>query len=141
MKIRAPLQRRHRWPEWFGASAVVFALLLCTTASVGVTWDEPIYSQAAENAARWFGTLLRGGPGAAFEQSVFGVGWGLVNEHPPLVRVLNGLGWTLTRGILPRRPPIGSEAWRLPPSPSACWLQPPPGAPGRQPACLPRLRS
>ena len=35
----------------------VLALLLSTAATVGVTWDEPIYSQAAENAARWFGTL------------------------------------------------------------------------------------
>ncbi len=86
---------------WFGASAIVFALLLGTATSIGVTWDEPIYSQAAENAARWFGTLLTGGPGAAFEQTAFGVGWGLVNEHPPLVRVLNGLGWALTRGVLP----------------------------------------
>ena len=85
----------------FGVSAIVFALLLSTAASIGVTWDEPIYSQAAENAARWFGTLMRGGPAAAFEQTAFGVGWGLVNEHPPLVRVLNGLGWTLTRGVLP----------------------------------------
>jgi 4-amino-4-deoxy-L-arabinose transferase-like glycosyltransferase len=86
---------------WFGVSAIVFALLLCTATSIGVTWDEPIYSQAAENAARWFGTLLRGGPSAAFEQTAFGIGWGLVNEHPPLVRVLNGLGWALTRGVLP----------------------------------------
>ena len=42
-----------------------------------------------------------GRPGAAFEQTAFGVGWGLVNEHPPLVRVLNGLGWAVTRGVLP----------------------------------------
>ena len=80
---------------------VALALLLCTAGTISVTWDEPIYSQAAENAARWFGTLLRGGPAAAFEQIAFGGGWGLVNEHPPLVRVLNGLGWLLTRGILP----------------------------------------
>jgi 4-amino-4-deoxy-L-arabinose transferase-like glycosyltransferase len=101
VNTRAPLQRRHRWPVWLGVSAIVFALLLCTATSIGVTWDEPIYSQAAENAARWFGTLLRGGPDAAFEQTAFGIGWGLVNEHPPLVRVLNGLGWALTRGVIP----------------------------------------
>ena len=93
--------RRQHWLVGLGVAAVVFVLLLRTAGTVGVTWDEPIYSQAAENAARWFGTLLRGGPGAAFEQTAFGVGWGLVNEHPPLVRVLNGLGWALTRGVLP----------------------------------------
>ncbi len=101
MNTRAPSERRHHWPVWLGVSAIVFALLLCTAAPIGVTWDEPIYSQAAENAARWFGTLLRGGPGAAFEQTAFGIGWGLVNEHPPLVRVLNGLGWALARGVIP----------------------------------------
>ena len=89
------------WLVWLGVSAVVLALLLTTAGAIGVTWDEPIYSQAAENAARWFGTLLQGGPAAAFEQTAFGVGWGLVNEHPPLVRVLNGLGWAVTRGFLP----------------------------------------
>ena len=85
----------------FLTAVAVLALLFATSGAVGVTWDEPIYSQAAENAARWFGTLLRGGPGAAFAPNAFGVGWGLVNEHPPLVRVLNGLGWALTRGVLP----------------------------------------
>ena len=93
--------RRQLWLIWFGVTVVALALLLCTAGTISVTWDEPIYSQAAENAARWFGTLLRGGPAAAFEQIAFGGGWGLVNEHPPLVRVLNGLGWLLTRGILP----------------------------------------
>jgi 4-amino-4-deoxy-L-arabinose transferase-like glycosyltransferase len=82
-------------------TAAVLVLLLATAAPIGVTWDEPIYSQAAENVARWFGVLIDGGPAAAFAQTAFGVGWGLVNEHPPLVRVLNGFGWALTRGILP----------------------------------------
>ena len=91
---------RQLWLVWLGVSAIVFALLLTTAAAISVTWDEPIYSQAAENAARWFGTLLRGGPGGAYEQTAFGVGWGLVNEHPPLVRVLNGLGWAVARGAL-----------------------------------------
>lgn len=82
-------------------AVAVLALLFATSATVSVTWDEPIYSQAAENAAHWFGTLLRPGPAAAFEQTAFGIGWGLVNEHPPLVRVLNGFGWALTRGFVP----------------------------------------
>ena len=82
-------------------AVAVFAVLFTTSGAIGVTWDEPINNQAAENVAHWFGTLLRGGPGAAFEQTAFGIGWGLNNEHPPLVRVLNGLGWALTRGALP----------------------------------------
>jgi hypothetical protein len=82
-------------------AAAVLVLLFATAAPVSITWDEPIYSQAAENAARWFGVLVHGGPAAAFAQIAFGGGWGLVNEHPPLVRVLNGFGWALTRGFLP----------------------------------------
>ena len=101
--MNAPAQptRGQLWLVWLGVSAVVLALLLATAASISITWDEPIYSQAAENAARWFGVLTHGGPAAAFAQTAFGVGWGLVNEHPPLVRVLNGFGWALTRGFLP----------------------------------------
>jgi 4-amino-4-deoxy-L-arabinose transferase-like glycosyltransferase len=82
-------------------AAAALVLLLTTAGTIGVTWDEPINSRAAENAARWFDTLLRGGPTAAFEQTTFGVGWGLNNEHPPLVRALNGLGWALARGVIP----------------------------------------
>ncbi len=92
------------------ALAVVVILLL-SAGEVGVTWDEPIYNQAAENAVHWFGTLLRGGPGAAFEQTAFGLGWGLVNEHPPLARLLNALGWVLTRAFLP--PPTSHRAGNM----------------------------
>ena len=101
--MNAPAQptRGQLWLVWLGVSAVVLVLLLATAAPISVTWDEPIYSQAAENAARWFGVLVHGGPAAAFAQTAFGGGWGLVNEHPPLVRVLNGFGWALTRGFLP----------------------------------------
>ena len=62
MSVSARPAPRQLWLVWLGVSAVVLALLLATAATISVTWDEPIYSQAAENAARWFGTLLRGGP-------------------------------------------------------------------------------
>ena len=140
----APAQstRRHLWLVFLGVTVVVLALLLSTAATVGVTWDEPIYSQAAENAAHWFGTLLlRGGPAAAFAQTAFGVGWGLVNEHPPLVRVLNGFGWVLTRGSSRRRPCIASGVCCSPRSLSACWpRQRAALRVGRRPVCRCRRR-
>ena len=108
MNASAQPTRGQLWLLWLGVSAAVLVLLLATAAPVGVTWDEPIYSQAAENAARWFGVLVHGGPAAAFAQIAFGGGWGLVNEHPPLVRVLNGFGWALT----PRLPPGADRASR-----------------------------
>ncbi len=89
----------------YGTSLAVglftFALLVSTAGSIGVTWDEPIYSEAAERAARWLGLVIRGRLAQAFEPTTFGLSWGLVNEHPPLVRILNGLGWAGTRNWLP----------------------------------------
>lgn len=82
------------------AGLCALGLLLVTAGPIGVTWDEPIYSVAAENAAHWLGLVAHGDLARAFEQYTFGVSWGLVNEHPPLVRILNGLGWTLTRHVL-----------------------------------------
>lgn len=79
----------------------MFAALLFTAAPIGVTWDEPIYAEAAERAARWLGLIAQGKFVQAFDPYTFGIGWGLVNEHPPLMRVLNGLGWIVTRRLLP----------------------------------------
>jgi 4-amino-4-deoxy-L-arabinose transferase-like glycosyltransferase len=84
----------------FLAGSITFALLLATVRSIGVAWDEPIYNEATERAARWFGLLLRGDFAGAVNPYTFGVSWGLVNEHPPLMRLVNGLGWTLTQGWL-----------------------------------------
>jgi 4-amino-4-deoxy-L-arabinose transferase-like glycosyltransferase len=80
---------------------ITFVLLAATSAGVGVVWDEPIYVEATERAARWFGLIFSGQFGQAFEQYTFGISWGLVHEHPPLFRYVNALGWTLTRDWLP----------------------------------------
>ena len=80
---------------------ITFVLLAATSAGVGVVWDEPIYVEATERAARWFGLIFNGQFGQAFEQYTFGISWGLVHEHPPLFRYVNALGWTLTRDWLP----------------------------------------
>lgn len=90
--------------HWYAGTAfaiLTFLVLLFTTPEIGVTWDEPIYNTTAEAAARWLGLIVRGQLAEAFDPFVFGVSWGLMNEHPPLMRVVNGLGWALTRHILP----------------------------------------
>jgi len=88
-----------------------FLILLLTAGDVGVTWDEPIYSEAAERAAHWLSMMTRGESQTAWDARTFGISWGLVNEHPPLVRVLSGLGWALTRGVLP--PPTSHRVGAL----------------------------
>jgi len=87
------------WPM----ALLTFALLMSTAGDIGVTWDEPIYATCAENVAWWLKTLLRD-PAAAFAPEAIGRGWGLAHEHPPLVRVVSGLGWMLTKAWLP--PPL-----------------------------------
>jgi 4-amino-4-deoxy-L-arabinose transferase-like glycosyltransferase len=81
-------------------ATAVLVLLLATSGTVGVTWDEPIYSEAAERSANWLGLVVQGDLQQAFNATTFGISWGLVSEHPPLVRVVGGLGWALTRAVL-----------------------------------------
>ena len=81
-----------------------FIWIFSTSNAISITWDEPIYAEVAERAATWFGIVLHGKWDTAFDPMTFGFSWGLDNEHPPLTRVINGLGWALTRGFL--QPPI-----------------------------------
>lgn len=89
------------WAIGAAFAVLTFVLLLVTTGSVGVTWDEPIYNTTAEAAARWLALIAQGNFSQAFDPFTFGVSWGLANEHPPLLRIINGLGWALTRNLLP----------------------------------------
>lgn len=85
------------------ALAAIVSLFL-TVGDVGVTWDEPIYIETALRAMHWLGLILRGDFGRAFDPVTFGVSWGLNHEHPPLMRIVWGVGWVATRGFLP--PPL-----------------------------------
>ena len=79
----------------------IFALLFTTESQIGLIWDEPIYMTTGEQAIHWLGLFAQGRVGEAFADVPFGTGWGLSNEHPPLTRVLTGLGWWATRDLLP----------------------------------------
>lgn len=97
MNRRESIQQAGGWLT----GLAVFVLLLLTAGRIGVTWDEPIYVEAGERAARWLGLLLTGQVTQAFDPYTFGISWGLVNEHPPLMRVVSGLGWALSQNWLP----------------------------------------
>lgn len=79
----------------------IFALLFSSENQIGLTWDEPIYMTSAEQAMHWLGLIAHGQVGTAFEDVPFGTGWGLVNEHPPVTRLFTGVGWWVTRDLLP----------------------------------------
>ena len=76
-----------------------FLVLVLTANDVGITWDEPIYIETSMRAIHWIGLLLHGEFQQAFEPVTFGVSWGLNAEHPPLMRLVWGLGWIITRSL------------------------------------------
>lgn len=81
-------------------TVAIFALLFSSESQIGLTWDEPIYMTAGEQAIHWLGLIAKGQTGEAFQDVPFGTGWGLVNEHPPLTRIFTGVGWWATHGLL-----------------------------------------
>lgn len=98
-----------------------FVLLLVTEHDVAVGWDEPIYTENGERIVRWMGTLARGLLRAdlseALDPVAIGISFGLNHEHPPIAKALSGLGWALTRGVMPL-----PTAHRIGPMLLAAWL-------------------
>ncbi len=90
---------------------IATAVLFLTVGDVGITWDEPIYIETAQRAMHWFGLILRGDWQQAFDPITFGISWGLNHEHPPLMRVIWGLGWALTRDVF--APPLPDRVGAL----------------------------
>jgi 4-amino-4-deoxy-L-arabinose transferase-like glycosyltransferase len=78
--------------------AVALALLL-TSASIGVTWDEPTYFVAAESYNGWFHRLVFG-PHGVLNQQVVDPAWSVNVEHPPFDKEISGLIWGVTHSLL-----------------------------------------
>ena len=73
-------------------------LLILTSSSIGVTWDEPTYFAAAESYNGWFNRLVFG-PHGVLHPIVIDQFWNINIEHPPLDKILSGLVWGLTRSL------------------------------------------
>ncbi len=101
MILSGATKPKRAWAAGISFAVVAFLLLFLTSGAIGVTWDEPIYNTTAEAAVRWLGLIARGSLTQAFDPFTFGISWGLANEHPPLMRIINGLGWASTRDLLP----------------------------------------
>ncbi len=90
----------------FGLCAVYVALLLSTADAIGLARDEGIYVGAADAYAGWVQLLFRE-PGVALEQRSIDQAFRINREHPPLMKVLSGLGH------------LAHQRWLLFPSESA----------------------
>lgn len=102
---------RHAGMLGMAVALIATTILFVTVGDVGITWDEPIYIETAHRAIRWLGLILQGDWQQALDPITFGVSWGLNHEHPPLMRVVWGLGWALTRDIL--SPPLTDRVGAL----------------------------
>lgn len=93
--------------RWIAAAltVAVFLILFVSERDLGVAWDEPIYTMGGERIVAWLGLLgdglRRGDLGAALDPTAIGYSFGLGHEHPPLGKLISGLGWALTRAWLP----------------------------------------
>ncbi len=71
-------------------------VLVATSRDVGLTWDEPIYIEAAESYMSWFGLLLTS-PAQALDNEDISAYWAINHEHPPIDKVWSGLVWEISR--------------------------------------------
>jgi 4-amino-4-deoxy-L-arabinose transferase-like glycosyltransferase len=92
------VRARGRWLAWaidhgIGAALCVgyVAVLLATAPDLGLARDEGIYVQTAEVYGRWLELLWRE-PGAALQPAAIDQAFRVNREHPPLMKLLSGLG-------------------------------------------------
>lgn len=98
---------RERWgqvPTWrdhalgLGMCVLYIALLLGTADSIGLGRDEGIYVDAAQRYAGWLELLFKT-PGKALEQAAIDAAFTANHEHPPLLKLLFGVGHLAQREL------------------------------------------
>lgn len=98
---------RERWgqiPTWrdhalgLGLCVLYLALLLSTADSIGLGRDEGIYVDAAQRYAGWLELLLES-PGQALERTAIDSAFTANHEHPPLLKLLFGIGHLAQREL------------------------------------------
>jgi 4-amino-4-deoxy-L-arabinose transferase-like glycosyltransferase len=80
--------------------ACVTAIILTVTApDIGLTYDEPVYIQAAQSYTRWLGMLARQ-PALALSAKTIDAYWTINHEHPPVEKIWSGLVLYVARYFL-----------------------------------------
>ncbi len=79
-------------PAWAAGALLGLAaclLVACTTKDYGITWDEPLYFRAGRQITGWM---------AHPRLQTIDALWKFNHEHPPLVKMMGGLGCRLFTG-------------------------------------------
>ncbi|HET8933093.1 MAG TPA: glycosyltransferase family 39 protein [Polyangiales bacterium] len=96
---------RERWgraPDWrdhaigFGLCVLYIVLLIATADSIGLGRDEGIYVDAAQRYAGWLEMLFKA-PAQALTQQAIDSAFIANHEHPPLMKLLFGVGYLAQR--------------------------------------------
>jgi 4-amino-4-deoxy-L-arabinose transferase-like glycosyltransferase len=83
-----------------GLCVAYIALLLRTAPAIGLARDEGIYVDAAQRYAGWLELLVKA-PSAALKQTSSDAAFAANHEHPPLMKLLFGVGHLLQRELHP----------------------------------------
>jgi 4-amino-4-deoxy-L-arabinose transferase-like glycosyltransferase len=78
---------------------ITAVFLIITAGDIGLTWDEPIYIEAAESYVAWFGEIVTH-PLVALSSQGIDRFWTLNHEHPPVDKVWSGVVWSVARYFL-----------------------------------------
>ena len=94
---------KHLWPPKNGIIAIFLAcvttiILTVTSPNIGVTWDEPVFTEAAQSYAKWIYMLAKE-PARALNSATIDTYWIIQNDHPPLGKVWPGLVWLASRHV------------------------------------------
>ncbi|MCA9550674.1 MAG: glycosyltransferase family 39 protein [Myxococcales bacterium] len=83
-----------------GVALAYFVVLWVSAPSVGYTRDEGYYFKAAEEYAGWWGVLFSRDFTSAFSDATILKYFNYNHEHPPLVKLTQGLTYHLFHGLL-----------------------------------------
>jgi 4-amino-4-deoxy-L-arabinose transferase-like glycosyltransferase len=84
--------------HWKPGNVSIAILLACLTTilltisapDIGLTWDEPVYIQAAQSNTQWLGILARH-PALALSAKTIDAYWAINHESPPVEKIWSGL--------------------------------------------------
>jgi 4-amino-4-deoxy-L-arabinose transferase-like glycosyltransferase len=81
---------RGNWAIAILLACLTAAILTSTSPTIGLIWDEPEYTSAADSYAAWFDVLITN-PAQALTPGTVDQYWTINHQHPPLEKIWSGL--------------------------------------------------